>query len=82
MPDRLATRRLLGVTGFVLERGAVELLEAAAWRSSHQHLRINLALALEPEGLVRLMKRVNLTRLLYSFPASQHFQVSVGRAIQ
>ena len=65
-PYRLATRRLLGVTGFVLERGAVELLEAAAWRSSHQHLRINLALALEPEGLARLMKRVNLTRLLNS----------------
>ena len=43
MPDRLATRRLLGVTGFVLERGAVELLEAASWRSSHQHLRIILS---------------------------------------
>ena len=81
MPDRLATRRLLGVTGFVLERGAVELLKAAAWRSSHQHLRINLALALEPEGLARLMKRVNLTRLLNS-STSQHFQVSVGRAIR
>ena len=71
----------MGVTGFVLEQGAVELLKVAAWRSSYQHLRINLALALEPKGLARLMKRVNLTRLLYSFPTSQHFQVSVGRAI-
>ena len=51
----------MGVTGFVLEQGAVELLKAAAWRSSYQHLRINLALALEPEGLARHMKRVNLT---------------------
>ena len=74
---RLNTRRLLGLTGFVLERGGVELLEAAIWRSSHQHLRINLALALERDGLARLMKRVNLTRLLYT-STSQHFQVLVG----
>ena len=60
----------MGVTGFVLGQGAVELLKAAAWRSGHQHLRINLALALEPEGLARLMKRVNLTRLLNSSDSS------------